>query len=476
MPKPIPRPLPSELVSPIATDSDLAANNRKYQEFIEVLRRSTVQVCVPQDRVLLDRIHKTVEYVVREGPVFESIITAREAKNLDYNFLHDYESPEHIYYRWKLYSILHGDDPNAWSVEEFRMFEGGPLWRPPPLNPFADGMPLNLVEKLTGIAKETLENNSVSNAHKLINLDKSSALIDDKTSAKCRLDQAESRTLNNILRDLEPTKTNIGAAMLFCINHSYAAVEIIDRIHDPITSSDLPIKRRLAYLFLISDILNNSSAAVTNASYYREGFREKLERIFLGLCECMRKLEDGQQIKKLNQKILNVLGAWKYYQLYEDEFVIRLSDILSESQADRQHGENVHKGDLKAANEVDYRLTDSQLDGEPIDDATLEECLERKGLSLRWYKTLELSDDEEDEEQQSPRDKSAVNTTALSPNEELKDEATASALSKERFKVSKWELVTDEPARSPTMVSGLVLPERLASTLGEPSESNDQTE
>ena len=29
--------------------------------------------------------------------------------------------------------MMKGDSPETWRVEEFRMFEGGSLWKPPPL-------------------------------------------------------------------------------------------------------------------------------------------------------------------------------------------------------------------------------------------------------------------------------------------------------------------------------------------------------
>ena len=77
----------------------------------------------------------------------------------------DNQSPEHIYYRWKLFSILQvcfsaygsffcvfttcilvkikkswysyfisslkGDSPTKWQTEKFKMFEGGSVWKPP---------------------------------------------------------------------------------------------------------------------------------------------------------------------------------------------------------------------------------------------------------------------------------------------------------------------------------------------------------
>ena len=66
-----------------------------------------------------------IEFVVREGPEFEAIIMAKEINNPQFRFericflnlstvsiyyisrfLFDNQSQAHIYYRWKLFSIL----------------------------------------------------------------------------------------------------------------------------------------------------------------------------------------------------------------------------------------------------------------------------------------------------------------------------------------------------------------------------------
>lgn len=65
-----------------------------------------------------------IEFVVREGPMFEAMIMSREIENPLFRFLFENESPAHIYYRWKLFSILQGDPPNEWRQTEFRMFKG----------------------------------------------------------------------------------------------------------------------------------------------------------------------------------------------------------------------------------------------------------------------------------------------------------------------------------------------------------------
>jgi hypothetical protein len=57
-------------------------------------RAAQVVVTVPDDAGTRRLIHKTVEFVVKEGPPFEAIIMNREYHNPAFRFLLDYSSLE----------------------------------------------------------------------------------------------------------------------------------------------------------------------------------------------------------------------------------------------------------------------------------------------------------------------------------------------------------------------------------------------
>ena len=61
---------------------------------------------IPTDRTTLCLINRMVEFVIREGPMFEAMIMNREMNNRAFAFLFENKSPEHIYYRWRLFSLL----------------------------------------------------------------------------------------------------------------------------------------------------------------------------------------------------------------------------------------------------------------------------------------------------------------------------------------------------------------------------------
>ncbi|MES1902111.1 MAG: U2 snRNP-associated SURP domain-containing protein [Paramarteilia canceri] len=92
---------------------------------------SVVKVVVPRNKRRLFLINRTVQYVALGGPILEAIIMNREKDNPEYKFLFDFEFYEHIYYRWKLFSLLNNDKTDNWRVEPFIMYDEGSIFYPP---------------------------------------------------------------------------------------------------------------------------------------------------------------------------------------------------------------------------------------------------------------------------------------------------------------------------------------------------------
>ena len=61
-----------------------------------------VVVVVPTDRTVRQLIHRTIEFVVREGPEFEDALIRRVGSDSAFRFLTETDNFEHTYYRWKV--------------------------------------------------------------------------------------------------------------------------------------------------------------------------------------------------------------------------------------------------------------------------------------------------------------------------------------------------------------------------------------
>jgi hypothetical protein len=82
-------------------------------------------------------IHQTIQLVFKFGTEFELDLIKREKGNPKFEFLTNFNSMEHVYYRWKVFSLKNGDLPNWWKCQPFVMFEGGSTWIPPKI-PFEE--------------------------------------------------------------------------------------------------------------------------------------------------------------------------------------------------------------------------------------------------------------------------------------------------------------------------------------------------
>ncbi|XP_054893120.1 U2 snRNP-associated SURP motif-containing protein isoform X3 [Poeciliopsis prolifica] len=241
-----------------------------------------------------------IEFVVREGPMFEAMIMNREINNPMYRFLFDNQSPAHVYYRWKLYTILQGESPAKWRTEDFRMFKNGSLWRPPPLNPYLHG-PYD-----DGDEEEE----------------------EEEGNKKGSLKEEERDKLEEMLRGLSPRRGDVAEAMLFCLNHAEAAEEIVECITESLSILKTPLPKKIARLYLVSDVLYNSSAKVSNASYYRKYFETKLSQIFADLNATYKTIQGHLQSENFKQRVMSCFRAWEDWAVYPDPFLIKLQNIF----------------------------------------------------------------------------------------------------------------------------------------------------
>lgn len=75
--------------------------------------------------------------------------------------------------------------------------------------------------------------------------------------------------LEDLIRSLTPEARRIGEVMVFCIEHSDAAEEVAECILESLSNESTVVVKKIARLYLISDILHNCGVKVNKASFYR---------------------------------------------------------------------------------------------------------------------------------------------------------------------------------------------------------------
>lgn len=280
-----------------------------------------------------------IESVVREGPMFEAMMMNKEIDNPQFRFLFENRSPAHIYYRWKLFSVLQGEPTNKWRTEDFRMFKGGSIWRPPSLNPFSQGMPDEMF----------------------------SSDEEDDESRRRSLSKSQKKRLELMLRRLTPERSKVAEAMIFCIEHAEASDEIIDFITESLNSVSTKIPRKLGRFFLVSDVLYNSSAKAVNASNFRSGFQNRLVEIVKYMHQTFESCESRLKAEAFKQRVMLCFRAWEDWNVYPPEFLCHLQNIfLGLVSADQE----IPKMSTMNDYDVDgMPLEDPELDGAPLSDS-----------------------------------------------------------------------------------------------------------
>uniref|UniRef100_A0A8C3G1F0 Zgc:163098 n=1 Tax=Cyclopterus lumpus TaxID=8103 RepID=A0A8C3G1F0_CYCLU len=307
-------------------------------ELDKTLSEAVVKVVIPTERNLLFLIHRMIEFVVREGPVFEAVIMNKEKSNPDYRFLFNNKSQDHVYYRWKLFSILQGQSPTEWRTADFRMFRGGSMWRPPIINNYSerDEDQADVEEDVP--PEEEVKKGQLRSEHKL--------------------------RLETLLKELTPSRDDVANAMLFCLERADAAEEVVGHITESLSLLQTPLQKKIARLYLVSDILHNSCAKVAGASYYRKYFETKLTQIFGDLNAAHKNIQARLQAEQFKQKVTSCFRAWEDWAIYPEPYLIHL--------------QNIFLGFAKAVEELKETSEEvsSFIDGAPMENAP------RDGLPL----------------------------------------------------------------------------------------------
>eukprot|EP00118_Oscarella_pearsei_P012114 m.86447 g.86447 ORF g.86447 m.86447 type:complete len:832 (+) comp36496_c0_seq42:20-2515(+) len=311
------------------------------------LEECIVRVIIPHDKDLLKRIHRMIEFVIREGSAFEAIIMQREINNPAFQFLFNNESPEHVYYRWKLFSLLQGDPTGFWRTEAFQMFASGSLWQPPP-----------------SIHHKAPERPPL----KTINEPKRGELTD-----------RERDQLEDMLRKITPERTKVAEMMLFCLDHSEAADEIVDCITESLSILQTPVAVKVARIYLVSDVLYNcSSCSVPNSSFYRKGFEARLPEICSYLNSTLNAITGRMRAEQFKRQIMSCLRVWEEWALYPPKFLIQLQNNFigvtsfsdkASSEATPKLQKDTEPLEMKANMAVDGAPFEQEdMDGVPLDD------------------------------------------------------------------------------------------------------------
>ncbi|EYB83500.1 hypothetical protein Y032_0334g2840 [Ancylostoma ceylanicum] len=301
------------------------------EAYEKMIKNATVRVVIPSDSHLLLVIQHVVEFTIREGPLFEAMLMTRERTNPLFRFLFELNHPTHVYYRWRLFSISQGDTFLEWRREKFRMFDGGSWWQPPiPQAELFSCMPRSLYSFACTLTEPSRwlpkldapsQSRSSTRTHdtrERRDRSRGSPRRDTK-KPKARLRKSQRKKLEQLLRELTPESDSIGYAMVWCADHATCAREICECIYESLTIDETPLHKKIARLYLISDLLANAaSRGVRDVFYFRQYFGDLLTKIFSALGRTLRNISARLKAEQFKQRVMSCfryvsIGIEVYY-------------------------------------------------------------------------------------------------------------------------------------------------------------------
>ncbi|KAJ2501282.1 hypothetical protein GGH96_002087 [Coemansia sp. RSA 1972] len=223
-----------------------------------------VRVARPSNKQTERLIHWTIEHVIRYGAAFECMLIQRNDER--FGFLTQWTSNDHVYYRWRMYSLLNGDTKQAWHSREFVMHDEGPVWVPPPTR-----------------------------------VELSEPQVENECEPRSELSRRARRKVERCVRVQTSEQGVIARAMTVVIEHAYAAAQVVNIVCQAVY--DAQENEKLAQLMLVSDILHNSAAPVPNAWRLRSQLELHLPLLFDDLAQTSTQIEGRLRAEHFRKRL-----------------------------------------------------------------------------------------------------------------------------------------------------------------------------
>jgi len=159
--------------------------------------------------------------------------------------------------------------------------------------------------------------------------------------------------------------------MAFVIENSEYWAELTTMFYEAILSPHQLVSKKVAKIYLLSDILYNSSAPVPNASMFRVAFQPKLEGIFENLNETLKGIQGRITAEHMKEQILRVLRVWNSWSLYPPALITQLTALFLKGQKpEKPREEPATKEPSQKQGFVDiHPEKEEDIDGVPLDEA-----------------------------------------------------------------------------------------------------------
>ncbi|UKK02916.2 hypothetical protein MACK_003014 [Theileria orientalis] len=235
-------------------------------------------------RKIIDLMSK---YVAEAGQKFEQMIMEKEAPNGLFSFLYEKYTPDSVYYRWRVYSLMQGDTMYSWNNMPFKITNMGKIYCPPPV-----------------------QNKNTSQ------------------SGYVPLTTDQERQFENIIANTTTTRNDVCNAMLFFINNSESAYQLTDLLINRLNDESSQVNQKIALLYVLSDVLYNSASSRQFSWIYRTSIEKRLPEIFDAVKKFKTRSKSKIAGQQLSDVIMKLLKTWEDWTVYSSVFTTGLEATL----------------------------------------------------------------------------------------------------------------------------------------------------
>ncbi|EQC39580.1 hypothetical protein SDRG_03014 [Saprolegnia diclina VS20] len=303
------------------------------------------------DKDTVRYVNRFAECVAEGGPQMEDAMRLRPDDR--FLFLTDHNSSLFHYYKWKVLSLRRGENDYRWGRDPIPG-ENGLVYLPPPPRDSAsssvrDGAPRSRSPspaRSPRPARRThhrFTRDANSPQSHLSTIEKGAVMTGAQLAAARDKEEGRQRNLLDadgyddfceLLEDVSLERDAICDVMAFALDHSECAVDIVSivakafRVEYAADDDEkllLPPMTYVARLYVISDILHNSTAPKKNASLYRTQFEECLPEIMQVLNHVHQTIVGRMSFNLMRDKVLSVLNAWENWSLFPPSYLLGLN-------------------------------------------------------------------------------------------------------------------------------------------------------
>ncbi len=150
--------------------------------------------------------------------------------------------------------------------------------------------------------------------------------------------------------------------MQFALEHAQAAEEITRILIESLLLHTTPVPRKLARLYVVSDVLHNSAAPIPNAWRYRQLLEDALTPVFTHLGDVAKSFPGRMKMEGFKMQIGAVLDTWESWMIFSSTSLESWRRLLDEGS-----GRTVHQEEEKAERpQQRVEQDDADLDGEAL--------------------------------------------------------------------------------------------------------------